>query len=144
MRATKPKTMKIKIRGIEIEVSSLDELEQLLDRFGSNGAVEDDSTDRTPQGPGQTIPKHGRVSDAVVLKRLVEVGAGGMPTKELGEILGRRGKATMGAANEWALRIGLVSDDSHQAIERCRVGTQRGARIIPSLLEVAKAILERK
>lgn len=78
--------------------------------------------------------------DSVVLKRLVEAGNHGVTTNDLGELLGRKGKATRGALKQWAVRIGLATDTDADSFEDCRVGTSRGVRIRPNLLEVAKLL----
>ena len=82
--------------------------------------------------------------DTVVLRTLVEAGTTGVAITNVGEMLSRRGKATRGALREWSKRVGLTQgeDNSMDSFEECRVGTVRGLRIKPSLLEVAKELLK--
>lgn len=139
--------MKVRIGAIEISDVSLDELDELVKRYGTStiqsadneGNGSGDSKHRTHPKAGNST--HGNTTDTVVLRQFVEAGNQGVPTEHLGEMLGRRGKATRGAAREWAHRIGIVSDASIDPFEDTRVGTKRGLRIKPSLMAIAAAHL---
>jgi hypothetical protein len=138
--------MKIRIGGLEIVDVSPEELDELIKRYG--GAVLEpspavDSGKQHPTTHTHKVTGQGP-ADSVVLRKLVDAGALGVTTTELGEILGRRGKATRHAVRDWAKRVGLTTDDNIEVFEEARVGTQRGLRIKPSLLEVAKELLGRK
>src|ERR1700722_2326355 len=117
--------MKVKIGNLEITVETLDELDELVKRYGNAAAVE------AGDAKHQKHPKSGQPAntpaDMVVLKRFVDGGSQGVTTTDLGEILGRRGKATRHAVRDWAKRIGLTSsdDNSFDPFEESRVGTQR-------------------
>jgi hypothetical protein len=132
--------MKVKIGNIEITVETPDELDELVKRYGGTTAIEpDDAKHQKHHKGGQSA---NTPADMVVLKKFVDGASQGVTTTELGEILGRRGKATRHAVRDWAKRIGLTSDDnSFDPFEESRVGTQRGLRIKPSLLEVAKTLM---
>lgn len=80
-------------------------------------------------------------ADTVLLRKMVEAGTTGMTTDDIGTILGRRGKAARRALDEWAKRIGLITDDNMDAFEFARVGTRRGWRMKSSLLDVAKHLM---
>lgn len=137
--------MKVKIGLIEIIDPTMDELDVLIERYG--GAIEltgasaagPHSDERRPNGQS-----HGSASpaDRVVLERLVHASTTGVPTQEVGEVLGRRGKAIRPGLMNWAQRIGLVQEGGADPFEDCRAdGTRRGVRLKPSLVPVAQKLL---
>ena len=131
--------MKVRIRGVEIHVESLDELDDLIERYGSTIAADDGEVNSTPSRRNSSPKLDTR--DRVVLERLVQAGSTGVPSTELGKILGKMGRGTRGAARRWASRIGLVQHDNVDPFEECRVGTKRGLRIESAHLAVAKGLL---
>lgn len=140
--------MKVRIAGIEISDISLDELDEIVKRYSHLAA-------QTPEGDGDGhvhaskaggAPKtdlggHANTTDQVILRKMVDAGLQGVPTADLGEMLGRRGKATRGAARKWAHRIGITAGPDSDPFDESRIGTQRALRIKPSLMDVAKAHL---
>ncbi|HMD54610.1 MAG TPA: hypothetical protein VKJ65_08695 [Phycisphaerae bacterium] len=136
--------MKVKIGAVEISDISMDELEQILNRFGHMFSDDDrlaglenakSNTNMSIHGVSVSQPK-----DLVALQRFIDAGATGVPVKELGHILGKQGKAIRGAIQDWARRINLVTDGNIQPWEITRIGTQRGYRLKPALMDVAKMI----
>ena len=144
--------MKLKIGPIEVSDLSLDELYALLDRYadgaelpGSQAIASADSTPHADGGVGNGIGHSASHADRVVLEKLVRSGNAGVPTQDLGEILGRRGRAIRGGLQSWAGRVGLVQDDGIDPFDDCRAdGTRRGVRLKASLLPVAEKILANK
>jgi hypothetical protein len=139
--------MKVKIGSLEISVDSLDELDELVKRYGgaTTPAIETPAGHK-PHG-AVTGTKHiagSTAADGVVLSKLIEAGSNGVPTNVLGEILGKRGKGARGALRHWSKRIGLSSDDNLDVFEDCRSGTQRGIRLKSSFLDVAKSLSTHK
>jgi len=134
--------MKVKIGNLEISVDTLEELDALVARYGNVASPNADATPATLKKPGDTHP--GKAADTVLLKKLVEAGDAGVTTIDVGNILGRRGKAARPALKEWALRIGLTAEENIEPFEDARVGTQRGLRIIKSLQPVAEHILKQQ
>jgi hypothetical protein len=133
--------MKVKIGGLELSDITLDELDELVRRYGnaSGGGEHGDATPPKASN-GAAVPVSGAAADTVVLQKLVEAGTDGVKATSLGTILGKKGKATRGAVREWAKRVGVSSDDD--PIEDCRTdGTARGIRLKAALIDVAKAIL---
>jgi hypothetical protein len=136
--------MKVKIGNLEITVETLDELDELVKRYG-NASVETNppagSSEKTGASHGAGKSHAGSApADRVVLKKLIDAGPIGVPTNVLGEILGKRGKGARGALRKWSKRIGLSSDDNLDTFEDCRSGTQRGIRLKSSFLDVAKSL----
>lgn len=139
--------MKVKIGNLEITVETLDELDGLVQRYGTA------SVDAGPQPDGQKSAAAGggnkphvgnKPADGVVLQKLIDAGTNGVPTNVLGEMLGKRGKGARGALRIWSKRVGLSSDDNLDVFEDCRSGTKRGIRLKPSFLDVAKSLLTHK
>lgn len=138
--------MRAKIGGIEFFDLTMDEADELIKRYGQ-AAPSEGGTDGLPPPPGGANHKpaggaRGNAADMVILRKMVEAGTQGMPTATLGEMLGCRGKATWGAAKEWAVRMEIASDPDMDPFDETRVGTQRGIRIKPSLMDIAKAHLK--
>lgn len=135
--------MRAWVRGIEIEVT-LEEFDQLIERYGTDAgspSVSPKPPDNSGGGGGGARRGGGGgVADGVILKTLVEAGSGGVEVNRLGDLLGRKGKAMRGAAKAWANRVGLATNADHDPFEECRVGSRRGIRIKPSLMELAKAL----
>jgi len=137
--------MKVRIGNLEVTDVTPDELDELVKRYGG------DVTKTPAREPNQAYAKEIQeagaaigAADTVLLKKFVEAGSTGLTTTEVGEILGRRGKAARPAVQEWAIRIGLTQDDALEVCEEARVGTQRGLRIKASLLDVARHIMGQK
>jgi hypothetical protein len=138
--------MKFRIGPIEILDATWEDLDELIGRYGNKveGAVGNDD-DQLGQQDGTPKRRNGGTSagDRVVLERLVNAGNLGLPTQELGEILGRRGKSIKPGLLDWARRINLVNDKNIDPFEDTRVGTRRGARLKPSFQSVARELLNR-
>jgi len=133
--------MKVRIGQLEISDVSIEELDELVNRYGGDGGSSPPAKagGKSPVNPKIANSGGGGHQDAVLLKNFVDGADLGVEAKTVGEILGRRGKATRGAIREWAKRIGL-SQEGVDPFEPCRLGTKRAFRIKPSLLEVAKSI----
>jgi hypothetical protein len=144
--------MKIKIGPVEVSDLSLDELYALLDRYADKAELSGIPTKEGAEskchaegGGGNGGCYSASHADRVVLEKLVQSGNAGVSTQDLGEILGRRGKAIRGALQSWAKRVGIVQDDSIDPFDECRAdGTRRGVRLKSSLLPVAAKILANK
>lgn len=144
--------MKVRIGTLEVCDVTLDDLDELVKRYGgavqaggagegNSGAAAGGTAHSGSSKAAGSGHHHGNTADTVILRKLVEGGSQGVPTADLGTMLGRRGKATRGAAQEWAHRMGIVGDAEMEAFEESRVGTQRALRLKPSLLDIAKAHL---
>lgn len=133
--------MRVRIGALELDVS-LEELDELVQRYGNIVATSGEGGAAHP-GVKPKVGEHHGTTDSVILKKLVDAGTQGVPTSVLGDMLGRRGKATRGAARKLAQRMGVVSDPAIDPFEESRVGTQRGLRIKASFMDIAKAHLSK-
>jgi len=139
--------MKVKIGNLEITLETLDELDELVKRYG--GVSIDAEPETSAQKPSDGAPR-GKApvgttpADWVVLNKLVAAGVNGVPTNVVGEILGKRGKGARGALRKWSKRIALSPDDNLDTFEDCRSGTKRGIRLKQSFLDVAKSLLNHR
>jgi hypothetical protein len=135
--------MKVRIGALEVADVTLDELDELVKRYGQLVQPTEGETAKAADGKQSHKPHgHGASTDMVILRKFVEGGNQGVPTSTLGDMLGRRGKATRGAARKWAERVGLCPDPALDPFEESRVGTQRALRIKASLMDIAKAHLK--
>jgi hypothetical protein len=128
--------MKVKIGNLEDTVDSIEELDTLVARYGSITPNTETHQPKPPVGGGGV--NGAGAADSVLLKKIVEAGAVGLTTIEVGTILGRKGKAARPALKLWAKRIGLSEDENMEVFEDARVGTQRGVRLKSGLLDVAR------
>lgn len=140
-----PKT--IFIKGVGIPVESWDELDQLIERYGSQQAI-------VIQGPpvervspeGRVLSPSGPVSptDKTLLRLFVEGGSSGVPTRDIGPALGKRGKSIRPALEAWSRRIGLVTEDGTSAFEPGKTSQGRGFRLVGVFSQAARTMLEGK
>jgi hypothetical protein len=140
--------MKLRIGPIEILDATWEDLDELIERYGGkvecSASVAGSDDPPTPEHVPRRRTNGGHApSDHVVLERLLNAGNAGVPTQDLGEILGRRGKSIRPGLMSWALRIGLVTDKNIDPFEDTRVGSRRGARLKPSFQPVARELLNR-
>ena len=96
--------MKVKIGAIEISDVTAAELDALIKRYGKvpGGVPSSSAVAENGDVGGAALSK-----DGIVLKRLIEAGNSGVKINDLGEILGKRGKAARGVIQKWSIRIGL-------------------------------------
>jgi hypothetical protein len=134
--------MNVRIGKLEVTGVTPEELDVLVKRYG--GAAPETPPKKLEEKYFDTMQEAGAAigaADTVLLKKFVDAGSTGLTTIEVGDILGKRGKAARPAVRHWALRIGLTQDDTLEVCEDARVGTQRGLRIKASLLDVARHIM---
>jgi len=132
--------MHVKIRGVDIYLENMDELDMLLEKYGSEIAIGEDANPE-PKSKHKQAAGSSSTHDRVILSRFVEAGSTGVETNELGKLLGKMGRGTRNAAKQWALRVGLINSDSVDPFEECRVGSKRGLKIETAHLSVAKELM---
>jgi hypothetical protein len=130
----------VRVRGIEIECDTLDDLDAIVERYGASG-----STERTPsrdenagarENGGPAITGLSR-TDTALLKQLVQNAGAGVPSSVIGGMLSAERKGIPGALARWAERVGLPND----ACVTARPGGQRGWRLNDGALHAAREIL---
>jgi hypothetical protein len=135
--------MKVHIGSLEITVENLEELDQLVQRYGgeqpSHRAVDQPSENGSVQrANGGNSVAH----DRVILGHLIEHADTGVHTNTLGDMLGRRGKAVKPALNQWAIKVRLMTEDGIDPFEKARPNGGRGWRLRATLLPIARQLLE--
>lgn len=131
--------MKVKIGNLEITVETLEELDELVKRYGGDSIDTSAAYNKHRKAAASKVAG-ATTADQVVLRKLIEAATTGVETNVLGEILGKRGRGARGALRRWSKRIGLTSDDNLDTFEDCRIGTKRGIRLKHSFLDVAKSL----
>ena len=132
-----PKT--ITIKGIPVPVESIEELDEFIERYGSDVTVlTSDSGEgkRTRKGNASLAQ-----NDRVMLKQFVERENKGVLNKDLGNFLGTAGKAIGPALRKWALRIGLAHEEKAQVFERFSRPDGRGYKLTPTFLKIAQEMV---
>ena len=130
--------MKIRIGQIEFSDLTPKELDELVKKYGAGDAAKSPTKQGSPSPSGSATAVGTGHTDTVMLKRFIDAGSAGVEAHVVGDILGRRGKATRTGIIEWARRVGLP--DGADPYEVTRIGTKRGFRIKTSLMEVARSI----
>lgn len=138
--------VKVRIGALEICDPTWDELDRLIERYGGGFQLEAMTSVGDEVRPSRPISGNGssRPCDRVVLERLARAGVAGVPTQDVGEVLGRRGKSIRPGLIEWARRMGLVHDENIDPFEECRAGSRRGVRFKSSFQHVAEQLLGEK
>ena len=77
-----------------------------------------------------------------MLEHLLEFGDIGVHTNNLGDLLGRRGKAVKPALLQWATRINLTTDDGIDPFEKARPNGGRGWKLRGTMVPLARRLLE--
>ena len=132
--------MKIRIGSLVLEDVTPDELDHLVTRYG--GTVQEAATSESRRTPAAHTGNGSTAADRVVLTRLIQAGNDGVPTAEIGDILGRRGRAIPNALRDWSIRVGLVSDQNIEALESARPEGRRGVRLRSGFVAVARELSE--
>jgi hypothetical protein len=133
-----PKIMRV--RGLEIEVSDWDEVDEAINRYGNEGGeivVRDSSAVVSkPKALSIALDPH----DLTLLRRFIEESS--LSTADIGRALGKSGKGIRRGMAEWSRKVGLTPDGQAFAFEACFRGDGRGYKMIPHFREVGRAILE--
>lgn len=132
---------RVSVRGIEMTIDSWDELDQIVERYGTTsviGAPDHSRQTETVRASSLTHP------DRALLDSFVEQGDRGLLNKDLGPAIGAQGKGIKPALDRWARRIGLVSEEGVSAFEPVNLGVLgRGYRMTEHYLRVARSITGR-
>jgi hypothetical protein len=136
--------MKVTIQGLDVSVDSMDELEELIQRFGGSATPGDASKKKHVSSPtnGSNGETNSVTHDRVILQHMVDAGDVGVHTNTLGDMLGRKGKAVGAALVQWAIKIRLVADASNNPFEKARPSGGRGWKLKATMMSIAKQLLE--
>jgi hypothetical protein len=135
-----PKT--IFIKGIGVSISSWDELDELIERYGHEGPV----VVQSPVAPHhRTEHAHAQgsitPSDRSLLQHFVTEGRRGVLSNQIGQALGTAGRGLPIALDAWARRIGLVTQDGAEAFEAVKRADGRGFRLTTLYLNAARTMV---
>lgn len=132
------------VRGIQILINSWEDFDELIQRYGSGnepiavvggeGASHLKPQFKSKPGPSRLAPH-----DRTLLKNFLE---GSVSTNQIGQALGRKGKAIKSGLDDWSLRIGLTTDSTTTAFEPCFRTDGRGYRLTNHFRDVARVMLE--
>ena len=119
-------TFTVRVRGIEIICESLDDVDAILDRYGSNEGTEVKPFIGSTNGAGA---RGGRCGDMALLRQFIEAGSTGVTSTVIGQMLGTAGKGVPPALQRWAIRIGLAESEASLPLEQARPKGARGWRL---------------
>lgn len=126
----------ITVRGIPITVSSWDELDEMIERYGTSEVPAGRGAQRVGGGEGQLTH-----TDRQMLQKFIQAPKRGMLNRELTGPLGVDGWGVKPKLDEWARRIGLAPEggSAFEAVNMGRAG--RGYRLTDLSMSVAKHLL---
>jgi hypothetical protein len=138
--------MKVQIGSVVFIDPTWDELDELIRRYGQSvDTTTAGSEPRSSLKTGLKTSSSNGVADGVILQQMVECGPSGVPTNELGQLLGSMGRGIRPALGRWASRIHLVEQGGNiDPFEECRVGTRRAVRLKGAFEAVAKGLLDQR
>lgn len=129
---------KVRVRGVEIECDSLDDVDDLVERYGNAS-----ESVPLPRGAAPATPRNsgsnstGGTTDTALLKALVQSGPSGVTSSLIGGMLNAQRKGIPSALTAWASRVGLPDE----ACVAARPGGKRGWRLNEGALVGAREIL---
>jgi hypothetical protein len=132
----------VRVRGVEIMCDTLDDLDAIVDRYGS--------TDEAPTSRLATGTKNGSASSAsggkggdnTLLKTLVEAGTAGVRSTVIGHMISAKGKGFTPALRRWAVRVGFTDAESNFPLEQARPDGARGWRLKEGALVMARDLVK--
>jgi hypothetical protein len=133
---------KVNVRGIDVEVTSLEELDALIRRYGV------DRPSAKPPTPSRNSSSTNRSSDGsaastdadyALLHRFLKA-RHGVPSAELSSVLGAKKRGLPGALERWATRVGLIRKGQRLPMGRGRVDGNRVWTLTREGLELAKQV----
>ncbi len=132
--------MTVMVRGLPVTVVSLEQLDQIVERYGDKAELSKKPKQSTESkgNNGSGTVSH----DRVILEHLVQAGEEGVHTNALGDMLSRKGKAVKPGLLAWAIKIGLAADEANDPFEKARPAGGRGWKVKTTLLPLAKQLLE--
>ena len=134
---------RIRIRGVEVIVDSIESLDRLIDRYGgqTGGEAGDQSLSTRADNSQVSDPTGGHALDRALLKRFIEVEHMGIPSRELAVKLHANRKAVQIGLTKWANRIGLWHGNFQAIFEKNLPDGARGYRLTPEAISAGKDIL---
>lgn len=132
----------ISVRGVNVEVSDWDEVDEVIKRYGTEGGdliIREGSSGPVRQPKGQNrsgLEPH----DLTLLRRFVEESS--LATADIGSALGKSGKAIKTGMVAWSVKVGLARDSTVFPFESCFRADGRGYKLLPHFREVGRSILD--
>lgn len=135
-----------KIKGVWVRCRNLEELDELLERYGSDDDTASESVTPPPvNGQRKNGGGGGGVQasalDTALLKELYAAGANGVKTKRIEGMIGSKGKALRAGLQRWAVRMKLAPDENTFPFENARPEGARGWKLSEGALSGAKLML---
>jgi hypothetical protein len=135
----------IVIRGITIQVESWEELDEIIQRYGSDVAPQ------PPQPLKVDLPNYVKsgtanlaVNDRVLLQQFVANDGRGVMNRDLADALGVQGKSIGPALRRWGRRVGLAEQEGVEVFESFNRTEGRGYKLTSHFLKVAQSLLQEK
>jgi len=134
-----PKT--IKIRGIDVQVESLDELDEFIKRYGENVNPQISPPRNQVGQPNKMVGTTISTTDQTMLEKFYKSGDKGLLNKDLGSFFGVEGKSIQPKLREWALKINLTENRDSQVFEATNQSEGRGFKLSEMFRDVAGRML---
>jgi hypothetical protein len=131
----------VRVRGVEIVCETLEDIDQLIERYGGTAGMSAQPFHAPPQLGG---PAGVAAADATLLQALVSAGQQGVSSESIGHMLGTKGKGIPPALQRWAARVGIARTEDGDVWEPARPQGARGWRLKNGSLAVARTLSERR
>ena len=134
---------RVRIRGVEVFVDSLDALDKIIERYAGQVTSEVNGSGSIPKQESQhsNDPVSGTALDRALLKRFIEVGQAGIPSKELAMKLHANRKAVQIGLRKWAERIGVWHGNFAAIFEKNLKDGSRGYRLTREAISAGNDVL---
>jgi len=132
----------VRVRGVEIECATLDDVDELIERYGQIGQADSVRNSQRAENSGARANPNAVVggpgtTDKALLKQLVQSSEHGVSSGMIGGMLSAERKGIPTALSKWADRVGLPQD----ACIPSRPGGKRGWKLNEGALAAAREIL---
>ncbi len=134
----------VRVRGVEIICDTLDDLDAIVERYGSEGEAPSvhAAAAAASRNGSSGAALSGRSADVALLQTLLEAGNTGVKSEAIGHMIKARGKGFAPALTRWATRVGFSDAESNFPLEPARPEGARGWRLKDGAMVMAKALFK--
>jgi len=133
-------TFTVRVRGIEIVCESLEDVDAIIDRYGSAEGADVRPIIGSSNGSATRGNRGG--GDMALLRQFIEAGSTGVTSTVIGQMLGTAGKGVPPALQRWGIRIGLAENQASLPLEQARPKGARGWRLNEGGMITAREIVK--
>lgn len=139
-----PKTLVI--RGIPVQVEDFDELDEFIQRYGTDVFQQQAPSSDHDAAPVHRKQQHAGApsldhTDRTLLQQFIEAGKTGVPSKHVEQILGKKGRGIPIALDAFSRRVGLATQEGSRAFTPVKTSEGRGFKMTELHIRSARSLL---